>query len=96
MTSVAVGRSESKARPTSPWRLIAYECVAAAICALVIGLMTTALDFGAKMPLASPASSGRIAAEVGALLLLGIFVLVAVRLQQIVGFLHSSLWNRDH
>lgn len=94
MTSVAVGRSEAKARPTSPWRLIAYECVAAAICALVIGLMTTALDFGAKMPLA--ASPGRVAAEAGALLLLGIFVLVALRLQQIRGALHSSLWNRDH
>ena len=96
MISVGVRRSEHTARRTSPWRLIAYECVAAASCAVVIGLITTALDFGAKMPLASgPAFFARPVTQLGALVLLGIFVFVAVRLQQIVGVLRSAVWKRE-
>ena len=96
MISVGVRRSEHTARRTSPWRLIAYECVAAAMCAAVIGLITTALDFGAKMPLASgPASFDRRLTQLWALVLFGILVFVAFRLQQIVGVLRSAVWKRE-
>ncbi len=94
MPSGAVRHAEPKVRRASPWRLIAYECAAAAVCAVVIGLLTTALDFAANMPMATgPASLGRVAA---ALALLGMFFFVAVRLQQIVGALHSPVWKREH
>ena len=96
MTSIAVRQSEPKARRTSPWRLIAYECTAAAVCAVVIALITTALDFGAKMPLAPEAASvDRIVPVLAALVLLAIILFVAVRLQQIGGAHHSTVWKRE-
>lgn len=97
MSAAAVRASETKVHRVSPWRLIAFEVAAAAVCALLVGVVTTALDFGARMPSAvGPGGGGRLIAEISVMVLLGIFLLVAVRLQQVVGALHSAVWKREH
>lgn len=87
-------RPPTKLRRTSPWRLIAYEVAIAAILAVIIGVVTTALDFGGmRLPLGRPFALDSTDPVVGAAVLMGFVAVVVV---VVVAIRESSLWKQQY